>query len=295
MVRDFIGLGFHTLNFRYLAARLNVKASALTLITGAGLISAGLTSAGVASAQERFPEDRPIFPYHTAPAYRDSESHPLRIAAYVLHPIGWLAQEAIFRPLSYFMSSSDTTRKVFGYKDPFDFRRPECFSSDSTTPNCHLYTPFNYASTSGGASTLNSGSTVEGSAVELNDENNAAAVSDGISGERQVYLPDVNFDFNSHKLTELGEGRVHQIAQLLNNQPGVTIVLEGNADQRGTDAYNETLGSNRAEAVRSQLVGLGVSADRLSTVSFGKSKPVFAEESDWARAVNRRVAIQPSR
>jgi len=290
MVRDFIGLGFPSLNFRYLASMLNIRASALALITGAGLMNAG-----VASAQERFPEDRPVFSYHTAPAYRDSESHPLRIAAYVLHPIGWLAQEAIFRPLSYFMSSSDTTRKVFGYRDPFDFRRPECFSSDSTTPNCHLYTPFNYASTAGGASTLNSGSALEGSTVEQTDENNAAAVSDGISGERQVYLPDVNFDFNSHKLTALGEGRVHQIAQLLNNEPGVTIVLEGNADQRGTDAYNETLGSNRAEAVRSQLVGLGVSADRLSTVSFGKSKPVFAEESDWARAVNRRVAIQPSR
>lgn len=239
------------------------------------------------SAQEYYPVDEPTFSYHTGPAYRDSESHPLRIAAYVLHPIGWLAQEAIFRPMSYFMSSSKVTRTVFGYKDPYSFRRPECFSSDSSTPNCHAYAPFNYAKGSG------SSSLEGGEAADIGISGSSA--DSGATGERQVYLPDVNFNFNSHQLTPLGEGRVHQIAQLLNKESGLTIVLEGNADQRGTDAYNEKLGLNRAETVRSKLVELGVSADRLSTVSFGKSKPVFGEDSEWARAVNRRVAAQPSK
>ncbi len=248
-----------------------------------------------AVAQERFPEDRPIYSYHTGPAYRDSESHPLRVAAYILHPIGWLAQEAIFRPMSYFMSSSDTTRKVFGYHDPFGFRRPECYSSNSATPNCKIYPPFNYVATPGGTSILGTEmNSVDGLAAGSSADDHTIGSYSG-DAERQVYLPDVNFNFNSHQLTPLGEGRVNQIAQLLNKQPGLTIVLEGNADQRGSDAYNEKLGLTRAETVRSKLVELGVGADRVSTVSFGESKPVFSDGTDWARAVNRRVAAQASK
>jgi outer membrane protein OmpA-like peptidoglycan-associated protein len=159
-----------------------------------------------------------------------------------------------------------------GYRDPFDFRKPSCFSGDDSTPNCHEFPPFNFAKTRGA------------------EENEVASIPEP---SRQVYFPDVNFDFNSHKLTDLGEGRVRQIAQLLNDAPGLRIVLEGNADYMGSDTYNEKLGMNRAEAVRQRLVTLGVSADRLSSVTFGKSKPLFAEKESWARAVNRRVSVHP--
>src|SRR4051794_805164 len=86
----------------------------------------------MASAQERFPEDNGLWDYHRGPDYRESESHPLRIVGYVLHPIGWVLREAIFRPLSFFASSSEVTRSVMGYRDPFDFRKPYCFSGDDT-------------------------------------------------------------------------------------------------------------------------------------------------------------------
>jgi outer membrane protein OmpA-like peptidoglycan-associated protein len=232
-----------------------------------------LLSPGAGFAQERFPADSGLWDYHEAPNYRESESHPLRILGYVLHPIGWVAQEVIFRPLSYFAASSETSRKVMGYRDPFDFRKPSCFSADDSTPNCRDFPPFN---------TIGAGARVESTEAAINESEPA----------RQVYLPDVNFDFNSHKLTDLGEGRVRQIAQLLNEAPGMRIVLEGNADQIGSDVYNEKLGMNRAESVRQRLVGLGVAPDRLSSVTFGKSKPVFAEQESWARAVNRRVSAQ---
>ncbi|NDC36794.1 MAG: hypothetical protein EBZ48_01945, partial [Proteobacteria bacterium] len=156
----------------------------LIAIAALGLV---VTTAPSVLAQERFPEDSGLWDYHTAPNYRDSESHPLRILGYVLHPIGWVAQEVIFRPLSYFASSSETSRKVMGYRDPFDFRKPSCFSSDDSTPNCHDYPPFNTAK------------------VAPRGENEMEEISEPA---RQVYFPDVNFDFNSHKLTDLGEGRV---------------------------------------------------------------------------------------
>lgn len=284
-----------------ISAGFFARISFASLFAGGALMAAGSLAvvsdlvAGNAMAQERYPEDHPTFSYHSAPAYRESESHPLRIAAYILHPVGWLAQEAIFRPMSYFMSSSKTTRSIFGYRDPFDFRSPECYSGNAETPSCKLYPPFNYQATNGGTSIL--GTELGSPAAMAAGENigDTATASYAGDAERQVYLPDVNFNFNSHQLTPLGEGRVRQIAQLLNKQSGLTIVLEGNADQVGSEAYNEKLGLDRAEAVRSKLVELGVGADRLSTVSFGKSKPVFTEEAEWARAVNRRVAAQASK
>ena len=151
-----------------------------------------------------------------------------------------------------------------GYREPFDFRQPECFSADSSVPDCRSISPFNYGS--------------EGKAVSEVD--------------RHVYFPDVNFDFDVRRLNDLGRGRAHQIAQLLQKSPGVRVVLEGHADYKGSDPYNEKLGMDRAEALRQELIGLGVPAESVSTVTFGKSKPVLPEQEDWARAVNRRVEIR---
>lgn len=225
-----------------------------------------------ASSQDILPEDNGIYSYHTSPRYRESESHPLRIAAYVVHPIGWVLREAIFRPLSYFASSTETTRSVMGYREPFDYRQPECFSADDSIPDCRAHPPFNY-DTGAGEGTGGLGDTA------------------AYSGDRQVYMPDVNFNFDKRVLNDLGRGRAHQIASLLNKSGGLHVVLEGHADYVGPDAYNEKLGMDRAEAVRAELVALGVSADRLSTVTFGESQPVFTEQEDWARAVNRRVEV----
>lgn len=226
-----------------------------------------------ASAQDQLPRDNGLATYHVAPHYRESESHPLRVLSYVFHPIGWVARELIFRPLSYLASSSETRRSVMGYRDPFDYRQPECFSSDHTSPDCRSVMPYNYDS-------------VTPEAVEM-------AIVEPVEEEpvRQVYFPNVNFDFDKSELTSLGRGRAQQIADLLQTESDVHVVLEGHTDFIGTEEYNEKLGSRRAEAVRDELIALGVSAERVSTVTFGKSQPLVAGESDWARAVNRRVEV----
>lgn len=227
---------------------------------------------GTSFAQERLPYDNGLATYHTAPRYRESESHPLRILGYVLHPIGWAARELVFRPLSYFAASSETRRSVMGFREPFQHRQSECFSSDSSTPDCRAYPPYNYDMLSNDGMGGNEGMMVSQS-------------------ERHVYFPDVNFDFDVRKLNDLGKGRVHQVAELLQNVDGLNIVLEGHADYLGSAAYNDKLGMDRAEAVRQELVAMGVSADKLSTVTFGKSKPIYEEQEDWARAINRRVEV----
>lgn len=229
-------------------------------------------SAQLAYAQDVLPADNGLATYHTSPRYRESESHPMRVMSYLLHPVGWVMREAVFRPLSYFASSTEQTRSIMGYREPYDYRQPECFSADDSVPDCRSLSPFNYEAP---VSNL-----AQGSADE------AAVARDSL---REVYLPDVNFDFNVSALSDLGRGQVHRIKDMLDKEPGLKVVLEGHTDFKGSDGYNEKLGMDRSDAVRAELLSLGVAQDRISTVTFGESKPLYAAEDDWARAVNRRV------
>ena len=81
-------------------------------------------------------------------------------------------------------------------------------------------------------------------------------------------------------------------AEWLNKYPNVSITIEGHADERGTREYNLALGDRRANAVRSYLVGKGVAATRLQTISYGKERPaVFgSDEQSWAQ--NRRAVTK---
>ena len=245
------------------------------LVVAAGVVSAVVTGFGPVQAQDVLPHDNGLATYHTSPRYRESESHPLRILAYVGHPVGWLAREVLFRPLSYFASSTETTRSVMGYREPYDYRQPECFSADESVPDCRSITPFNY----------------DGAPAAPTQAGDTGSLS---GNDRQVYFPNVNFDFDKRSLNELGKGRARQIGELLKQSGGVQVVLQGHADYVGSEAYNQKLGMDRADAVRQELVAQGISGDRLSTVSFGESQPLYKEEEDWARAINRRVEVHPN-
>ena len=233
-------------------------------------ISYGVTgfSARTASAQDLLPRDNGIFDWHAEPRYRDSESHPLRIVAYVLHPVGWVLREGIFRPWSYFAGSTEFTKSFFGFREPFDYREPVCFD-DIGIPDCQKVPPL--------------------SMLLRKEAEEKAEAGSMVQPDRQVYFPDINFEFNKSTLTELGKGRVRQVAKLLQASPAIKVVVEGNTDYKGSDEYNQALGMRRAEAVVKELTELGVDGARMSPFSFGESRPLYTEEEDWARAMNRRV------
>ena len=75
----------------------------------------------------------------------------------------------------------------------------------------------------------------------------------------------------------------------LNQNPGVPILIEGHADERGTTEYNMALGSSRASAVRNYMVSRGVPDSRISIITFGRERPVATcpDESCWSQ--NRRA------
>jgi len=217
-------------------------------------------------AQDHLPRDnREVYgEYHRPPAYRESESHPLRILAYIVHPIGWLAREVIFRPLSYFASSTPETREIMGYRDPHDIYKPSCFSGTNEVPDCRGVKPFDY------------------------DRGDAEPLVD----KQVVYFPDVNFDFDARALNEAGKKKASMVAKMLRDGQPVDVELQGHADNRGSDAYNQKLGMDRAQAVQKELVKLGVPANHLHTMSFGERRPLFEENEEWAHAANRRVEVQ---
>lgn len=244
------------------------KRTAIFIVASLAIV-AGFLRPCVSSAQEQLPREVTLVNYHKAPAYRESESHPLRILAYVFHPVGYAFRELIFRPISYFASSSEETRAILGYRAPYDYRQPACFHNVAEVPDCRRLLPF------------------KASFPELNSEGSGELGDAG----KAIYFSDVNFDFNKRQLNALGKAKAHSVAETLKQHGAVKVVLQGHADSRGSEEYNKKLGMDRAEAVRKELVVLGVAADRLSTVSFGETKPLFTEKEEWAYAANRRVEV----
>ncbi len=102
-------------------------------------------------------------------------------------------------------------------------------------------------------------------------------------------LRDVNFDFDRYDLRPDARNILKEHATWLKANPQAQVEIEGHCDERGTNEYNLALGAKRAESVRRYLVDLGVSADRLSTVSYGEGLPICKDHNEDCWAKNRRA------
>jgi peptidoglycan-associated lipoprotein len=101
-------------------------------------------------------------------------------------------------------------------------------------------------------------------------------------------LRDVFFGYDSFAISEEGRQALSRDAEWIKSNPGAQLKIEGHCDERGTSAYNLVLGEKRAKAARNYLVELGVSANRLGVVSYGKERPFCKEHSESCYAQNRR-------
>ena len=104
-----------------------------------------------------------------------------------------------------------------------------------------------------------------------------------------VDVPDrVFFAYDSFALNSNAQDTLSKQAAWLKANGSVTIAIEGHADERGTREYNLALGDRRANAAKDYLMSQGISANRITTISFGKEKPVVNASNDKAWAQNRR-------
>lgn len=106
---------------------------------------------------------------------------------------------------------------------------------------------------------------------------------------RESPLAPVFFALDSFELSAEARSILQASAQALKQQPSWQITVEGHCDERGTAEYNLALGERRALAAKAYLVSLGVAADRLRTVSYGKEFPFDPGHDDAAWAKNRRA------
>ncbi|MEW6184571.1 MAG: peptidoglycan-associated lipoprotein Pal [Thermodesulfobacteriota bacterium] len=100
---------------------------------------------------------------------------------------------------------------------------------------------------------------------------------------------DVYFEFDQYILSDEAKKNLDKKAQWMKQFPGAKALIEGHCDERGSAEYNLALGQKRADAVMQYMVSLGINAERLSTISFGKEKPLDSRSSEEAWTKNRRA------
>jgi outer membrane protein OmpA-like peptidoglycan-associated protein len=104
-------------------------------------------------------------------------------------------------------------------------------------------------------------------------------------------LGGVHFDFNRAVIKKAGRKALNEDIKLLKSNKSLDISIEGHCDIVGTDVYNQRLSERRATVVYDYFLKHGISASRMRTVGYGRSRPLVPNDSAANRAKNRRVEI----
>jgi peptidoglycan-associated lipoprotein len=109
-----------------------------------------------------------------------------------------------------------------------------------------------------------------------------------IAHPEQFAADTVHFAYDSSVVRSADKSKVSEVADYLKGNGQTAVRVEGNCDERGTEEYNRSLGERRALAVREELVRLGITPDRVDTISYGEDKPVATGHNEDAWKQNRR-------
>jgi len=150
----------------------------------------------------------------------------------------------------------------------------------------------------GANSELNSGTNVHNS--DISGTSGAGKVSSSElytleSGSQDELIDKIGdrvyFTFNSSSLTDTAQKTLRRQAGWLLKNKSVGITIEGHCDERGTREFNLALGDRRANAVKNFLMSLGVTANRVTTISYGKERPEYLGSNEAAWSKNRRAVM----
>jgi peptidoglycan-associated lipoprotein len=120
-----------------------------------------------------------------------------------------------------------------------------------------------------------------------------AVISKSFQDRVETELADIYFSYDESGIREDARAALEKDAEALRaifaEFPAAVVVLEGHCDERGSAEYNLALGDNRAASARAYLEALGVPADHLKTISYGKERPQCTESMESCWQINRRV------
>ena len=147
-------------------------------------------------------------------------------------------------------------------------------------------TPKDTADSSGSGSTSTSSDVSSSAETETTE---SASIEPGSQEDLIVNVGDrVFFNYDSSELDTDAQELLQDQVAWLKQYSDVSIIIEGHCDERGTREYNLALGEKRAQSVKNYIINLGISADRVSTISYGKERPAVVGSNDGAWAQNRR-------
>lgn len=109
-----------------------------------------------------------------------------------------------------------------------------------------------------------------------------------LEGRTSAPLLPVYFDFDESNIRQDQRPRLEKNAAYLKQNQAVKVRIEGNCDERGTNEYNMALGERRSINAKRYLVNLGISSNRIHTISYGEEKPLLHGHDEYSWAQNRR-------
>lgn len=107
--------------------------------------------------------------------------------------------------------------------------------------------------------------------------------------DTRIVTHGINFDYNKATIKPESMGTLNMIVQVMKDNPDLKFEVGGHTDSDGDDGYNLKLSQQRADAVKSQLIIMGVAAERLTSKGYGESKPIAPNSTEEGKANNRRV------
>jgi len=136
----------------------------------------------------------------------------------------------------------------------------------------------------GGTATASARVTVEAAPVEA-----APSANPSLSELFEQNVRDAFFDFNKSDIRADARENLAKTAEFLRSYKQIRVTIEGHCDERGSTEYNIGLGERRAQAAKNYLISLGITADRMDTVSWGKERPFCGEHTEDCWQQNRRA------
>ena len=137
-----------------------------------------------------------------------------------------------------------------------------------------------------------SGSGSSSSSTDVSSSSSESNSTDTEPGSQEDLIVNVGdrvfFGYDSSDLDSDAQELLQDQVAWLKQYSDVSIIIEGHCDERGTREYNLALGEKRAQSVKNYLISLGISSERVSTISYGKERPAVVGSNDGAWAQNRR-------